>query len=84
MQFFLSFSLTAANCQNIIEFYKDATVLITGGTGFLGKVLVEKLLRCFNVKCIYLLIRNKNNMSAEMRKEEYFKETVSKNDISYI
>lgn len=31
--------------SSIQEFYKDATVFITGATGFLGKILVEKLLR---------------------------------------
>lgn len=51
-------------------------MLITGGTGFLGKVLVEKLLRIFRVKKIYLLIRIKNNMNVEDRLEHFFKETV--------
>lgn len=51
-------------------------MLITGGTGFLGKVLVEKLLRIFRVKKIYLLIRMKNNMNVEDRLEHFFKETV--------
>lgn len=51
-------------------------MLITGGTGFLGKVLVEKLLRIFRVKKIYLLIRMKNNMNVEDRLENFFKETV--------
>jgi alcohol-forming fatty acyl-CoA reductase len=69
--------LSAAESKNIFEFYKDSTVLITGGTGFLGKVLVEKLLRCLGVKRIYLLIRAKNEMNAEQRLVEYFKETVS-------
>lgn len=27
------------------EFYKDKIILLTGCTGFLGKVLVEKILR---------------------------------------
>ena len=27
------------------RFYKDKVVFITGGTGFIGKVLLEKLLR---------------------------------------
>lgn len=51
-------------------------MLITGGTGFLGKVLVEKLLRIFRVKKIYLLIRTKNNMNVEDRLEHFFNETV--------
>lgn len=57
-------------------FYHDTTVLITGGTGFIGKVLVEKLLRSFSVKTIYLLIRSKNDLSVNERLQEFFKESV--------
>ena len=27
------------------SFYRDRTVFITGGTGFIGKIIIEKLLR---------------------------------------
>lgn len=57
-------------------FYDGSVVLITGGTGFLGKVLVEKLLRTFSIRKIYLLIRSKNGLTATDRLQEYFKETV--------
>ena len=43
----------------ISKFYEDKTVFITGATGFMGKVLVEKLLRSTKVRKIYLLIRHK-------------------------
>jgi nucleoside-diphosphate-sugar epimerase len=37
---------------------RGKTVLLTGGTGFLGKVIVERLLRCApDIERIYLLIR---------------------------
>ncbi|CAD7083468.1 unnamed protein product [Hermetia illucens] len=58
------------------EFYENAVVFITGGTGFVGKVLVEKLLRTYQVKSIYLLIREKDNMNAEERLEKYLTESI--------
>lgn len=45
---------------SIAEFYGEKNILITGATGFMGKVMVEKLLRdCGRVKCIYILVRMK-------------------------
>lgn len=50
------------------EFFRDATVFITGGTGFLGKSLIEKMLRsCPHIKHIYLLIRDKKGQSSQER-----------------
>ena len=60
----------------ISDFYKNATILITGGTGFVGKVLIQKLLRSFDVEKIYMLIRCKNNMTVEQRLEEFLNESV--------
>jgi len=47
-------------------------VFITGGTGFIGKVLLEKLLRCTDVKRVYLLIREKKGFSPEERLHQMF------------
>lgn len=45
---------------SIAKFYGGKSILITGATGFMGKVMVEKLLRdCRDVKCIYILVRMK-------------------------
>ena len=44
----------------IAEFYKDKTLLMTGCTGFVGKVVLEKFIRCIpDFKRIYVLVRPK-------------------------
>lgn len=60
----------------IEEFYNDSVVLISGGTGFLGSVLIEKLLRCFDVKKIYVMIRIKNGESVKERLENVLNKEV--------
>lgn len=67
----------AATPTPISDFYRNATVLITGGTGFVGKVLIQKLLRAFELRRIYMLIRCKDNMCVEERLEKFFKESVN-------
>lgn len=51
--------------------------MITGGTGFIGKVLVEKLLRSFTIRKIYLLIRSKNASNVDERLHTFFEESVN-------
>ncbi|XP_014258435.1 fatty acyl-CoA reductase wat-like [Cimex lectularius] len=51
------------------------TILLTGFTGFMGKVLTEKLLRCCpEVRHIYLVVREKKGRSATERMEEVLKD----------
>lgn len=53
---------------SIPEFYANQEIFITGASGFLGKVLVEKLLRsCGDLKTIYVLMRPKKGNSIEER-----------------
>ncbi|XP_055536616.1 putative fatty acyl-CoA reductase CG5065 [Wyeomyia smithii] len=52
--------------------FRDRHVLITGGTGFMGKALIEKLLRCTEVAKIYLLVRPKKGKLPKQRLEEMF------------
>ena len=43
--------------MTINEFYNGKNVLITGTTGFLGKVILEKFLRCVpSLNKIFILI----------------------------
>ncbi|KAL3623806.1 Fatty acyl-CoA reductase 2 [Castilleja foliolosa] len=49
----------------IIKFLRRKTFLITGATGFLGKVLIEKILRTApDVHKIFVLIKTKNEEAA--------------------
>lgn len=64
--------------SDVQEFYRNATVFITGGTGFMGKMLIEKLCRsCPNLRHIYLLIRNKKGLSVSERLDAIFDDRVS-------
>jgi len=56
----------------IQKFYQDKTVFITGGTGFIGKIIIEKLLRCTEVKKIYMLIREKKGVNPQKRLDQLF------------
>lgn len=77
-------SSAASTDESPLEmFYDNSTVLISGGNGYLGKVLIEKLLRCFDIAKIYLLMRAKNGENVEMRMEKFLNETVSDDDNFY-
>ncbi|XP_015921823.1 putative fatty acyl-CoA reductase CG5065 [Parasteatoda tepidariorum] len=56
---------------SIHGFYEGRSVFITGATGFIGKVMVEKLLRsCPGIKNIFILMREKKGKDARQRLEE--------------
>jgi len=65
--------------SSISEFYAGKRILVTGATGFIGKLLIEKLLySCSSNGCsegrsidkIYCLVRDKNGHSAAERLNE--------------
>ena len=50
--------------MDVQAFYQNKTILLTGTTGFVGKVVLEKLLRtCPNFELIYLMVRYKKSQS---------------------
>lgn len=58
----------------ICDWLAGKDIFITGATGFLGKVLLEKIIRCTpNVRNIYILIRNKRGKSVEERLKDLTK-----------
>jgi thioester reductase-like protein len=66
----------------IVNFYKDKTIFITGGSGFMGKVLLEKLLySCSDLKQIMILMRPKRGKSGAERVEEFKKVPVIFGDL---
>ncbi|XP_025996492.1 fatty acyl-CoA reductase 1 [Solenopsis invicta] len=66
-----------SRASSIDAFFAGAIILLTGATGFLGKVLLEKLLRSCPVATIFVLIRPKKYKSIEQRFEELLNDSVS-------
>lgn len=63
----------------IQKFYDNCNIFITGGTGFLGKMLINKLLTaCSTIDTIYLLVRNKKGKDVHARVEDIFDDPVSR------
>lgn len=64
--------------SKIQKCFQNSTIFLTGGTGFIGNLLLEKILRTLNIKKVFLLIRSKRQKSADERLEEIFKSPVSR------
>ncbi|XP_076754803.1 putative fatty acyl-CoA reductase CG5065 [Xylocopa sonorina] len=59
--------------SDVAEFFAHTNILVTGGTGFLEKLLVEKLLRsCSDISKLYSIVRPKKGKFASDRLKENF------------
>ncbi|XP_047097186.1 putative fatty acyl-CoA reductase CG5065 isoform X1 [Schistocerca piceifrons] len=62
------------------RFFSGRCVLVTGATGFVGKVLLEKLLRsCPDVDTVYALVRPKKGFSVQQRIQHILSKPVFSN-----
>lgn len=76
--------LTSDNTSPVADFFCQRSIFITGATGFLGKVLVEKLLRsCPDVHKLYLLIRASKSASPDERLQTYIHGEVGSQRLYY-
>uniref|UniRef100_A0A1A9WVE9 Fatty acyl-CoA reductase n=1 Tax=Glossina brevipalpis TaxID=37001 RepID=A0A1A9WVE9_9MUSC len=54
--------------MSVTKYYIGQEILITGGSGFIGKALIEKIMRSFpEFNKIYVLLRSKADKNAEER-----------------
>lgn len=64
--------------KSIPAFYAGQSIFLTGATGFLGKVFIEKVLRsCPDVREIFLLMRPKKGLDINQRLEKILNLSVS-------
>lgn len=60
------------------NFFRGKSVFITGASGFLGKVVLEKIVRsCHGVEKVYCLIRAKDGEAPQQRLKKVFEAPVS-------
>ncbi|KAG5669115.1 hypothetical protein PVAND_017011 [Polypedilum vanderplanki] len=65
---------------SIADFYANKNIFITGATGFMGKVLLETLLRkCGQINCIYILVRMKRGVDPVQRYHDYVDDMIFDN-----
>ncbi|KAH8347024.1 hypothetical protein KR059_004328 [Drosophila kikkawai] len=61
---------------DIQKCFRGKTVFVTGATGFLGKVVIEKLLRTTEVRRVYILVRPKRGVKIDERITTWSREPV--------
>ncbi|CAL7948511.1 unnamed protein product [Xylocopa violacea] len=63
--------------SQIRKFYAGKVILLTGFTGFLGTIILEKLLRtCTEIDKIYIMIREKRGVKVDERIKKYFENPI--------
>ncbi|CAL7948512.1 unnamed protein product [Xylocopa violacea] len=63
--------------SQIRKFYAGKVILLTGFTGFLGTIILEKLLRtCTEIDKIYIMIREKKGVKVDERIKKYFENPI--------
>lgn len=74
-------NMSANVASDIVNFFHGKKVFITGATGFLGGVLLRKILKeCGDgVAAIYLLVRSKHGDDATVRVQKLLNEQVKPN-----
>lgn len=64
--------------DRVVETFVGRKIMLTGGTGFLGKVILEKFLRVLpEIAHIYMLIRTKKGKDPKQRLVEILNSPVS-------
>lgn len=54
--------------MSVAEYFEGKNIFLTGGSGFVGKVLIEKYLRSIpDIGNIYVLLRSKKGKSPQER-----------------
>lgn len=53
--------------MSIRDFYRGKKILLTGSTGFIGKVLLEKFIRDIDYSTLYVMVRPKKTVSIQER-----------------
>lgn len=70
---------SSATKSTVADFFAHKNVFVTGGTGFLGTVLIEALLSATpDIGTIYVLVRAKRNISPKDRIKRLTEKSVFK------